>query len=57
MCIVCVEMAKGKLTNSEAKRALAEVSLDSKQKSHAQDVIEAIELEEKKKKSDSSKTN
>jgi hypothetical protein len=48
MCIVCVEIAKGKLTHSEAKRALAEIAFDPKQQDHAQEVTESIENEEKK---------
>jgi hypothetical protein len=53
MCIVCVEMAKGKLNQCEAKRALAEVAIDPKNKQHAREVTESIDnaiREEEKKK-------
>jgi hypothetical protein len=57
MCIVCVEMAKGTLNRSEARRALGEIAMDSAQKEHAQQVIRAInkeQEEEKAKKANSS---
>ena len=42
MCVVCVEFAKGKLNFSEARKALAEIALNSKDLEHVQEVFETI---------------
>ena len=42
MCIVCIEVAKGKLNRSEARRALAELALDPEQEKHVQEVIRSL---------------
>lgn len=57
MCVVCVELAKGTLKSSEARRALREVALDPDQKSHVEEVVEELnrtELEALKKQTPSS---
>lgn len=48
MCIVCVEMAKGKLNFAEAKRALKEIAMDSEYREHVQEVTELIRQAEQK---------
>ncbi len=52
MCVVCIEVAKGKLNRQEARKALSEMALDPNQREHVQEVERAIneeELEEKRK--------
>lgn len=46
MCIVCTELAKGKLNRMEARRALSEVSMDPKQKEHVQQVMESLKKQD-----------
>lgn len=47
MCIVCLEIAKGKLNRFEARRALSELALDPKQEEHVQEVLKDLDKAEK----------
>jgi hypothetical protein len=47
MCIVCIEIAKGKLTHTEARRALAEIAMDPEQIEHVRDVLDDLDWAEK----------
>jgi hypothetical protein len=47
MCIVCIEIAKGKLTTGEARRAFAEIAMDPEQVEHVRDVLDGIDWAEK----------
>ena len=48
MCVVCTEMAKGKLNRSEARRALDEMALDPAQEEHVRQVTEELNKSEPK---------